>query len=49
MELTDKLILGVLIILFVQVVLLSMIGNVLDKIHYVLKEIMHKLGAKNEM
>ena len=48
MELTDKLILGVSIILFVQVVLLSMIGNALDKIHYVLKEIMHKLAAKNE-
>ncbi|MBA7493842.1 hypothetical protein ES702_04407 [subsurface metagenome] len=48
MELADKLLVGVLIILFVQVVLLSMIGNVLDKIHYVLKEIMHKLGSKNE-
>ena len=48
MELTDKLILGVLIILFVQVVLLSMIGKVLDKTHYVLKEIMHKLAPKNE-
>jgi len=47
MELTDKLILGVLLLLFIQVVLLSMIGNVLDKIHYVLKEIMHKLGSKN--
>ena len=32
-----------MILLFVIIVLLAMIGNVLDKIHYVLKEIMHKL------
>ena len=46
MELTDKLLLAALVLLFVQVVLLSMVGNVLDKIHYVSKEIMHKLGVK---
>ena len=46
MELTDKLLLAALVLLFVQVVLLSMVGNVLDKIHYVLREIMHKLGVK---
>jgi len=44
MELTNKLLLAVMVLLFVQVVLLSMVGNILDKIHYVLKEIMHKLG-----
>lgn len=42
----DVILLG--IPLFIICVFLAMIGNTLDKIHYVLREIMHKSGGKNE-
>lgn len=44
----NVLIVVIVILFFILIVVLTMIGHTLDKIHYVLKEIMRRLATKNE-